>query len=220
MELSQKPDRFKIIDDMQRWQESFPDFVFDCVTTIDEARQCARKLEYKEYIEYCANIIQQEKLVVFEKSRRMMATWLGSAYILWKPLFQPFTACHWQGKKREESNKILQNRIFQIYKRLPQWYAWPDVVTNHKGLPTENNFEIIHNADNQERSNIYAIAEGADQLRSETSSLLVIDEFAFQDRQVDAIASFGPTILGGGQILIISTIKPGTGYEMLVKDEF
>ncbi|MEA3272434.1 MAG: hypothetical protein U9P90_02095 [Patescibacteria group bacterium] len=215
-----KIDPFKIVDDFQRWDESFPDFLFDCVYTIDEASQKVKSIEHKEYLEYCANLIQSEKLLVFEKSRRMLASWMGAAYILWKPLFRPFTACHWQGKKREESNKVLQNRIFPIYKRLPVGYPWPGITTNNKDLPIENNFEIIHDAEKQEKSNIYAIAEGADQLRSETSSLLIIDEFAFQDRQIEALAAFGPTVQGGGQIIIISTIKPGTGYEMLVKDEF
>ena len=67
-------------------------------------------------------------------------------------------------------------------------------------------------------SEIRAIPQGADQVRSYVYSGLLVDEAAFQDQFQEAYAAMLPTIEGGGRLTLVSSANPSF-YEDLIKDK-
>lgn len=207
----------KIINQAE-WKINPYKFVTECLSTVDTSRGGIRPFPDKYYLKRAFEILEQERLIVIPKSRQVFMTWGICAYVFSKILFHPYIDCYWQSQKRDDANYVLQQRMFSYYRSLPKHYPWPDLKKNSQGWPIEYDFELIHNKKENISSHCYAIAAGADQLRGKTGKIVVLDEFAFQDNQAETLAAVKPTIDSGGQLIIISSIKPGTVYQMLVED--
>jgi len=189
----------------QRWLDSPFYWVKDCVLTIDESR-AALGLDSvrpfpitEEYLRLSWYLADTFPVTFWNKSRRMLMSWLFCIRLLYKALFIQNTANYIICYKFDDADYMLEYRIKAVYDNVPDEYKHMLPKLEYKqGL-----IEIPEN-----RSFIQAVSAGADQLRSRTASFILWDEVAKQTRIMDSWASIQPTIRGGGNVVGVSTPKP------------
>lgn len=149
----------------------------------------------KEYIVDLSNLFPSEKLLLVEKSRQMMVTWIACAYALWVALLHDGKRVFLQSKKEKDANAIL-DRVKLIYDHLPESMKlkYPTDPPAYCRMKWGKRNSIIE-----------AIPQGADQLRQYTASLIISDEMAFQEAAEEAFIACKPSLTGGGQFIGIST---------------
>lgn len=142
-------------------------------------------------------------MLAIEKSRQIMATWLVSAYCLWRAKFRPHQLILWQSKKEDDAANVVFDKEMETARmsfmeaHLPRELRDP-VQTSRCNLryPTTG-------------SRIWGIPEGADIIRSNTPSVLVSDEAAFQPEFASARDAAMPAVKGGGHLVALSSAAPG-----------
>ena len=136
-----------------------------------------------------------DRKVIVVKSRQVMVTWIYVIATLWSVLFTKGQRVALISRKGGASKKLVE-RIKFVYDKLPDEWKPPCRFTFHP--------EPSVRCDSTE-SAIFAYPQGADQLRSETFSVIFSDEFAFQDDQDKTYTASKPTIDGGGCFIAVST---------------
>lgn len=154
-----------------------------------------KKFPMKDYIKQLAKIFVTEEKIIIEKSRQMMVSWIACAYALWIAMFHDGRRVFIQSKKEKDANELL-NRCKFIYDKLPE------VTKNKYKQDPPAHCKMTWGKAN---SNIQAIPQGADVLRQYTSSLIISDEMAFQEKSEEAYIAAKPTLVGGGQFIGISS---------------
>lgn len=140
-----------------------------------------------------------------EKSRQLLATWIVCAYLLWRAKYRPHQLILVQSKREDDAANLVYNkeptvaRISFMESNLP---AHLRTVVFPKGGAYGHLF--IPNG-----SHVWAIPEGGDIIRSNTSSVVFGDESAFQPEFDKALTAALPSIKGGGQGIFISSAEPG-----------
>ena len=156
------------------------------------------------------------RLNIVLKARQLGLTWLALAYAIWRMLFQPGYAVVAMSK-REEDAKELARRVGFILKYLP-----PSIIREKKtgskwnGLTWEaTTLVVIINHPGKEPSIFNSLTSAQDSGRSLTASLVILDEWAFQQWAREIWAAAYPTINRptGGQVIGLSTAKRMTLYE-------
>lgn len=144
-------------------------------------------------------------LLAIEKSRQILATWLVAAYGLWRAKFRDHQLVLWQSKKEDDAANVVFDkdphtaRMSFMELRLPAGVR--DLT--FKGDVSRCNLRFPNG------SRVWGIPEGADIIRSNTPSLLVSDEAAFQPEFENAKDAAMPAIKGGGQLVALSSAAPG-----------
>ena len=128
-----------------------------------------------------------------------------AAFLLWNVLFNEHCEIAILANKESQAQEIL-SRIKLSYEELP-WFIQAGIVEfNKKNITLANG------------SKIYASATSASAIRGRSNSLILLDEFAHIDRnlQEDFWSAVAPTISSGTntKILILSTPK---GMELFYK---
>ncbi|MGB9880385.1 MAG: terminase large subunit domain-containing protein, partial [Anaerolineae bacterium] len=155
------------------------------------------------------------RLVVVLKARQLGLTWLALAYAVWNMLRQPgySVAALSRGEKEAQelvrrARFILRNLPFGVFVvpgRRPKW-----------GLPawegTTERVWVHHPAGEDSIFDSFPASEDAG--RAFTSSLVIIDEWAFQRYAEEIWAAAYPTVNrpDGGQVIGISTGRRGTFF--------
>jgi len=147
----------------------------------------------------------KERVLVVEKSRQMMGTWLFISLHLHRTCFFPGRRTFFQSKKELDA-KALKDRAAFIYNRLPDW-----MKVAHEDLDVTLSFPGLE-------SLIWAIPQGADHIRSYTSSGILEDEAAFQPEFPDAYAASLPSIGKHGKLTIVSSANGKNFFFRLAKD--
>lgn len=140
------------------------------------------------------------KLIVIAKSRQIMVSWVTCAYALWRARFYPNRQIVWQTKKEDDAKDMVsygadrldEARMQFIESHLPGWMA--------KKRRFRDGQIIYDNG-----SKIVAVPEGGNQVRSKTTSLVVIDEAAFQDQFRSAMTAALPLLNKESRMVAIST---------------
>ena len=150
------------------------------------------------------------RTLLMEKSRQMMLTWLVGAYVLWRARSYPSQLLLVQSKREEDALKLVYNgnffdsRISSMEARLPEILQRIDSVRcGH----------ILFKGTN---SHIWAIPEGGDIIRSNTASVIVADEAAYQPEFGESYTAAMPSVRGGGQYIAFSSAEPGE-FQQLVE---
>ena len=184
------------------------DFIRDCVLTLDQAdrRNPIKRFPFElPYVKPVLDQWLQERLIIVRKSRRMLFSWLAVAYCVWDAMFHIGRNIFFVSDKEEKSDILVQRAHF-IVEHIPEGVlsARPEYKYTYCSLkfPTLN-------------TEIKGIPQGANQLRQETASVILADEFAFWEQAKATYAGMRPTIEGGGQIIIISTSQPGFMRELV-----
>jgi len=160
------------------------------------------------------------RLNIVLKARQLGLTWLALSYAVWKIIHQPGYAVVAMSK-REEDAKELARRIGFVLKYLP-----PTMIQDKKtagkwaGLTWEaTTLTITINHPGKEPSVFNSLTSAQDSGRSLTASLVILDEWAFQQWAREIYASIYPTVNRptGGQIIGLSTAKRMTLFEEIWK---
>ncbi len=149
----------------------------------------------KPHIKNFAETWEKEDLIIVEKSRQQMFSWLCCGLILRDTLFKE--ARHWfvVSKKEKDADKML-TRIDHLYNMLPEEFK-------QSGYRRVEN--IIRFPEN--RGIIEAVSQNADALRSNVSSGVFIDEAEFLEQFKLTFESVKPTLDGGGKLICVSTVN-------------
>jgi phage FluMu gp28-like protein len=165
----------------------------------------------KAYVWDVLDSFKTEKLILVEKSRQLMLTWLCCLYALWMAKYQKNRLIFIQSRKEESAAAL-------VYRTEPNQARISFMETN---LPEEMRSKVTWSYGNaifhETGSSIQAIPEGGDQIRSSTPSLVVSDEAAFQPEFEGAWKAIKPCIDGGGQLICVSTPKNGSYMKQLLR---
>lgn len=187
------------------WKNDPTAFINDCCFTVNEAKNGA--VEHFPKLDYLARvdqIVHGEQVAAFPKSRRMMMTWRCLANLLHYAMFGKNLSIFVQSKKYDDSAYLLgDSRFMFLYEHLPESHEWPAVERKTR---SKMGYDYIKFSNGVE---LRAVAEGADQLRQYTASVVYCTEMAFWDFAQATWNSLRPTIEGGGRIFIDSSANPG-----------
>jgi len=147
----------------------------------------------------------KERVMLVEKSRQMMITWLFIALYLHRACFFPGRRIFFQSKKETDA-KALKDRASFIYRRLPPW-----MKVAYDDLDVTLTFPTLE-------SEIWAIPQGADHIRSYTSSGILDDEAPFQPEFPDAYAASLPSIGKNGKLTVVGSPNGKNFFYRLAKD--
>lgn len=176
------------------------------VSTRDEADtdRPVKPFPNEEYAFHIWNLLAKEKVVIGAKSRQMLVSWILACFCVWWARHKPHQGVYWQTKKWEDAVAAVcmpvggvLGRCQFIEDNLPTWMRVP-----YK--PSEGRMQY------QNGSVIQALAGGADQVRGKTISVLVEDEFAFQDDQDGVLTTVLPLSQKGAKIFFVSTPNGST----------
>lgn len=149
----------------------------------------------KQYIQDICDVFQTENLIAIEKTRQMMASWVMCGLALWDTMFKEGRRTFLMSKKEKDANALVERCKF-IYSKLPK------VIQDKYVRDPEKYLEMRWSKRN---CIIQGVPEGADQVRSYTSSLIIMDEAAFQDKSEKVFEAAQPSLAGGGKFIAIST---------------
>jgi hypothetical protein len=144
--------------------------------------------------EICRLFVNEQNVVV-NKSRQVGLSTLTSAFCLWIAMFQKHKTVMIISKTDDDAGKFL-SKVTLAYDELPKWLR--------NGVPTVK--RNVHHFELATGSIVEAEAAGPQAGRSESLSLLVMDEAAFIPRADSIWTAAAPTLSrGNGKCIIIST---------------
>lgn len=155
--------------------------------------------------------LQSSGILMVEKSRQVMATWLCCAYLLWRAKFRDHQLILVQSKKEEDAANLVFNgeawvsRISFMETNLPHHLRTVQ-------FPRGASYAQLRFPNG---SRIWGIPEGGDIIRSNTASVIFSDEAAFQPEFGNAFTAALPAIKGGGSYVAISSAEPGAFAELV-----
>lgn len=160
----------------------------------------------KEHLFTFTRIWERYTTLLVPKSRQMTISWMCCALYLWEGFFFSHRLTFFQSKKQEDAGELIL-RAYQMWASLPKWMReW-------------NHMERIqaYAEFSRSRSRIFAIAQGADQVRSYTPSGVLVDEAAYVLEADKLIAAIRPAIRSGGRLTMVSSAAPSY-FSLMVTD--
>jgi hypothetical protein len=167
------------------------------------------------YQKQCLKEYRENRWVIFRKVRQSGISTLTGAYALWYAMFFPNKTVLIVSKRDDDAMEFLRRNVKFFYDNLPQWMRdmWP--LEDAKGIPLNNE----HMMGFPNGSRITSLTSGPDTLRSNASSLNIIDEAAFIMHMDAMWAGAAPTLAHGGSVIVISTCNGiGNWYEQTYTD--
>lgn len=140
---------------------------------------------------------QEHRFIIYKKTRQCGISTISGAFALWFGMFKPHSTILIVSKTDRESKEYLGKNVVLPYKYLPREFReiW--------GKKCWNQHEINFN----NGSAIKSLPSTKDVLRSNSSTLNIIDEVAFIDNMDDIWTGGASTLTHGGQCICISTTK-------------
>lgn len=176
-------------------------FMFDYARTLDphDEKNPIKRLQDTPATRSILATFLEEDLIVMPKSRQMQATWMAVVFGLWKAMSRQGSAVFFVSRKEDDAgfsrDLSLLSRAYFVYTHLPQELQVPC----SKGLaPPVLRFPGQY-------SSIMGLTQDSDALRQYTASLVVCDEWAFQEKARESYSAMIPTLKGGGKLIGIST---------------
>lgn len=183
------------------------------VIDITEIKKCVNSLEYfiENYV-YIQNnvkgkilfnlwdfqrdlieVIHKNRYVIINKSRQLGISTLTSAYSFWLMYFRNDTKII-SVSKDAESAKAIVTKVRFIYENLDPKIKIHELVTNNKTKMEFTNGSYIR-----------AISSNPQSARSESVTVLLIDEAAFIPKIEELWTSSQQTLANGGKCIVLST---------------
>lgn len=154
---------------------------------------------------YVAPILEEYKkrqVIFVGKSRQMMATWLFSALAVHLAQFFDYRLILCISKKQEDAFAVIERMRFIYTNQSPWLQKLCPLDRQMRDMPQGHMFF-------KNGSHIMGLAQGPDQVRMHTASLILSDESAFQDEFEATYTACNPSIFGGGKMVAFSSIAPG-----------
>jgi hypothetical protein len=211
-------------------------FLRDCVWTYDEAAggEIRRFPAHYPYMPDLVHDAMTEPRQMWEKARRVLASWFACAMDLWIvaggydprwPTLMP-TEQNPDGRNRrviiaarkleglQSSSWFLSERVKFIYDEFirrgyheTHWPGFPEIRWNIESAVAANG------------GRINAVPQGADQLRGPGSTLIHWEEASFCPELRASVMGSLSVIKGGGHILLITTAAADTFAAKMALDE-
>lgn len=146
------------------------------------------------YQRKCLADFRTHRFNIFKKCRQSGISTLSSVYALWFALFHPHKTVLIVSKRDLDAKDFL-NKTKLAYDHLPDWMRqiWKVTARNEHEIKFANG------------SLIRSLTSGKDTLRSNASSLNIIDEAAFMPHMETMWAGGWSTLQHGGSVIVIST---------------
>jgi hypothetical protein len=142
-------------------------------------------------------------LLLVPKARRMKLTWLFCAVHAWLACVRPYVNAFLVSSKEQKSIELL-DRVEGILVRCPRDRYRPPTWTRQQDLLTLEN-----------GSHVWAVAEGADQLRQFSATAILADEIGTWSWPRASYTAMVPCIEGGGRLTLLSSAYPGYWRELV-----
>lgn len=174
-----------------------PSFFLDNFGRIQHPSKGITKFNLFSYQKQCLASFVENRFTIFRKTRQCGISTVSGAYALWKAMFTPEQTVLIVSKRDEDAMDFLRKNVATIYEYLPEWMheLWPRVINNAHEISFPNG------------SRIKSLTSSRDTLRSQAASLNIIDEAAFIDGMDEMWAAGAPSIMHGGKMICISTVK-------------
>lgn len=153
--------------------------------------------------------VAQSGVVLIEKSRQVLATWLVCGFALWRARRAPHQLVLIQSKREDDAAALVFVKEPEIARMSFMESHLPEHLrqTTFPRCGTWGKLLIEH--PEGAWSQVWGIPEGGTIIRSNTPSLVVADEAAFQPEFGESYAASMPAIHGGGQYVALSSAAPG-----------
>ena len=148
-----------------------------------------------EYQVKALKSFRKHRFTIFRKCRQSGASKISGAFALWFAMFFSHKTVLIVSRRDEDAITFLAENVIFPFRHLPQWMQelWDPVKDNEHEIQFPNG------------SKIKSLTSHPDVLRSNSSSLNIIDEAAFiRDRGVMWSAGY-PTLQHGGSVIVVST---------------
>jgi hypothetical protein len=179
--------------------EGFPAFLKQC-RSFDPAFDGPRPLPaHWEYVRRLADRVQQKDRVIVLKSRQMMVTWIGCAWMLYRTLTGG-PGIHLLLSKEERSAKELLTRVRVLWDHLPDDYHDLPVKSSSTAL-------TIPSLDGR----LLSLPASPYAVRGLSPKTVFWDEMAFTPNDDEIWAAVKPAVDSGGSLLGVSTPNGPSG---------
>lgn len=176
-------------------------------TTVDPVRPFV----LLDYMPPIVKAWEDETLLMIEKSRDVMATWLIVALYTWDSMFHKGRQNIFQSKTANDTNELVK-RSNGIYENHPKFLR--DVVKGVYNLGGSKSGELKFESI---KSEILGFPQGPDVIRQYHPTGIFQDEAAYQEKAKDAFTAIKPAIQNGGKYTGISSANPGW-FQMVCQD--
>jgi hypothetical protein len=135
------------------------------------------------------------RLNIFRKCRQAGASKIAGAFALWFAMFNNHKTILIVSRTDEDAMGFLREQIVFLFEHLPEWMqkVWKPTKLNEHEIMFPNG------------SRIKSLTSHPEVLRSNASSLNIIDEAAFIQGMEAMWAGGWPTLQHGGNVIVIST---------------
>lgn len=169
---------------------------------------------HKQYLRELAMYFLTEKLLLVEKSRQMMVTWIMVACHLWDAQFHEGRRIFFQSKKEVDANHLV-DRAKVIYDSYPAPYNY--IIYSKYGMREPRAYLKMEFP--AMKSIIQGVPQGADVIRQYTASRIFSDEMAFQEKAEEAFIAAKPALVGGGSFVGVSTPNFKNFFYLMKSDQ-
>jgi len=151
------------------------------------------KFELYPFQKDCLRAFQNNRYVIVNKSRQLGLSTSAAAYALWLAIFQREKNILVIATKLDVAKNFIK-KVKTMLTHLPPWLVMPTLVEDNTTTITFSN-----------GSKIKAIPTSADAGRSESLSLLLVDEAAHVEGINDLWLGLQPSLSTGGSVILISS---------------
>lgn len=206
MELKNKELALKKSLVMREYYKRNPlEWLRSCVKTIDEKdlMHPIKSFEIKPYTPFLVKEFIENNRLNVAKSRQVMATWTFAALALHTAQFYPYRKIFVISKKEGDAFELVK-RMRHIYSSQPRWLRM--ICPLEKPFKDQAQGSILY----KNGSECRGLPQGADQIRMNTASVILIDEASFLDQLEETYKACAPSAGDTGKIIVFSSA--GTGY--------
>jgi hypothetical protein len=172
---------------------AYPEYFLSHYAKVNDAKLGTVPFDLWPHLPVLLDLWARYRLVVILKARQLGVSWLLAGYALHMALFRQGANVLMVSKGETEAGKLLVKARFMA-NNLPEWM-----------LPERTKDNDSRLAFRMRASGISALPSTKDAGRSETATLVILDEFAFHEHGEENLAAIKPAIDAGGQMLIVST---------------
>ena len=140
---------------------------------------------------------RKHRFTIFKKCRQSGLSQISGMFALWFAMFHPHKTILIVSRTDVDARAFLKRNIVFTFDHLPKWMR-------EAFKPTKNN---EHEFELPNGSKIRSLTSAPDVLRSNASSLNIIDEAAFIPQMDQMWAAGSPSLMHGGSAIIISTVQ-------------
>jgi hypothetical protein len=206
MATSPAPNKTKQVQEIIRCGKD-PVYFFNTYVKIQHPTKGLLSFKTYPFQDDCVKDFIDHRFNIVVKSRQLGLSTLTAAYAVWLALFQKDKNILIIATKLQVAQNFIK-KTKTILRNLPPWLVLPQVVADNKQF-----VEFSHG------SSIKAVPTSDDAGRSESLSLLIVDEAAFVRNFDELWTGLYPTLSTGGRAIILSTPNGvGGQYYKLYKE--